>query len=161
MAPRHKEQMTFTDPKQLMAVGLGVAVVAYFGARISYGSMPELPTLAGATLLLIAVVDVVLAVTMRPRAQHKPGIEPLEAVTAARAVALAKASSAAGAIMGGVWLGFLAYLLPLRSIVEAADADTTAAVVGLVSALALIGAGLWLEYCLRNPDEPDEEPDDE
>ena len=73
-----------------------------------------------------------------------------------RSSTLAKASSRAGAIMAGVWLGFLAYLLPIRSTVEAASSDTVAAVVGLVSALVLVGAGLWLEYSLRNPDEPEE-----
>jgi hypothetical protein len=160
VAPRQKEQMTFTSPKQLTAVGLGIAVLAYFGARVGYGSLPPLPVLAGATLLLVAVIDMVLALTMGPRAQRKPGTEPLEALTAARAVALAKASSAAGAIMAGLWLGFLAYLLPLRAVVEAARSDTTASLVGLVSAVALIGAGLWLENALRNPDEPDELDDE-
>lgn len=106
--------------------------------------------------MLIAVVDIVLALAIRPRVQRKSGFEPVDAVTAARSVALAKASSLAGAIMAGVWVGVLAYLLPIRSLVQAARSDVTSAVVGLVSAAVLIAAGLWLEHCLRSPDKPDD-----
>ena len=152
--------MKFTQPRHLIGAALATAVVAYFGARVGYSGLPPLPTFAGATLLLIAVVDGVLAINLRPRVLHRPGTEPVDSLTAARAVALAKASSIAGAVMGGVWLGLLAYVLPLRAVVEAAKSDTTSAVVGLISAAALIATGLWLENTLRNPDEP-EEPDDE
>ncbi len=120
-----------------------------------------MPLLAGATLLLIALVDVLLALNMRPRVKRRPGTEPVDGLTAARAVALAKASSMAGAIMAGVWVGLIAYLLPLFGTVEAARPDTAAAVIGLISAGALIAAGLWLENCLRNPDEPEEPYDEE
>lgn len=153
--------MTFTKPGQLVAAGLVTAAVVFLVSRLMYGELPPLPALAGATLLLIAAVDVVLAAVLRPRVQRKPGVEPVEALTAARAVALAKASSLAGAIMAGGWIGLLGYLLPMMSTVDAARSDTTAAVVGLISAAALIGAGLWLEHCLRNPDEPDEPDEDE
>lgn len=139
---------------------MAATVVAYLITRLVYGELPPLPLLAGATLLLIALVDVVLALNMRPRVKRKPGTEPVNSLTAARAVALAKASSMAGAIMSGVWVGLIGYLLPLLGSVYAARVDTAAAVVGLVSSAALIAAGLWLENCLRNPDEP-EEPYDE
>ncbi|QUH05720.1 DUF3180 domain-containing protein [Saccharopolyspora erythraea] len=152
--------MSFTKPRQLVAAALVAAVLVYLLVRMAYGVLPQLPTFAGATLLLIALIDVVFALTMRPRIKRRPGTEPVDPLTAARAVALAKASSLAGAIMGGVWVGLLAYLLPERGTVQAAGADTVAAVVGLVSAAALVAAGLWLEHCLRNPDEP-EEPLDE
>lgn len=153
--------MTFTKPGQLATAGLLAAVVVYLVSRSAYGDLPPLPLLAGATLLLIAAVDVVLAALLRPRVQRKPGVEPVEALTAARAVALAKASSLAGAIMAGGWVGLLGYLLPMMNTVEAARSDTFAAVVGLISAAALIGAGLWLEHCLRNPDEPEDPYEDE
>ncbi|MEV0082082.1 DUF3180 domain-containing protein [Saccharopolyspora sp. NPDC050642] len=161
MAPRQAEHLTFTKPRHLIAGGLAAAVVVYLLTRLLYGELPQLPVLAGATLLLIALVDVLLALNMRPRVQRKPGTEPVDGLTAARAVALAKASSLAGAIMAGVWIGLIAYLLPLYGRVEAARADTASAVVGLISAGALIAAGLWLENCLRNPDEPEEPYEDE
>lgn len=153
--------MTLTPPRQLIAAALVAAVLIHLGARLSYGGLPPLPLLAGATLLLLALIDVVLAVLLRPRIKHQPGTEPVEPLTAARMVALAKASSMAGAIMGGVWVGLLAYLLPLLTAVDAAQSDTVSAGIGLFSAAALVAAGLWLENCLRNPDEPDEPLDDE
>lgn len=153
--------MTYTKSRHLAAAGLVAAILVYFAVRVAYGELPELPLLAGVTLLVIAAVDAVLAWVLRPRIRRKEGTEPVEPMTAMRAVALAKASSMAGAIMCGVWLGLLAYLLPMLSEVQAARSDTWSAVVGMVSAGALVAAGLWLEFCLRNPDEPeetDEEP---
>jgi hypothetical protein len=44
--------------------------------------------------------------------------------------------------------------LPRRASIVAAAGDTTSSVIGLVSAAALIAAGLWLEYCCRAPDDP-------
>lgn len=149
--------MTFTKPRQLVVPAVIAAALIYAGVRVAYGSLPPLPVLAGASLLLIAVLDIALALNLRPKIQRRAGYEPVEAVTAARSVALAKASSLAGAIMVGVWVGLLAYLLPIRSLVTAARSDVTSAVVGLISAAALVAAGLWLEHCLRSPDRPDED----
>lgn len=153
--------MTFTQPRHLIIAAVLAVAVAYLGCQLGYGGLPRLPALAGATLLLVAAVDVVLGSTMRPRVQRKPGTEPVDGLVAARAVALAKASSMAGSIMGGIWVGLLGYLLPLRGTVAAAASDTPAGVIGLVSAAVLVAAGLWLENCLRNPDEPEEPYDEE
>lgn len=153
--------MTLTQPRQLIAAALVAGVLAYLGIRLAYGSLPRLPLLAGVTLLALALIDVVIAVLIRPRIKHQPGTEPVDALAAARMVALAKASSMAGAIMFGLWLGVLGFVLPLMTSVEAAGSDTGSAVIGLISAAALVGAGLWLENCLRNPDEPDEPLDDD
>jgi hypothetical protein len=74
---------------------------------------------------------------------------------------LAKASSLAGAITTGAWLGVLGYVLPLRSQLQSAASDTVTASIGAVSAGALVAAALWLEHCCRTPDGPDDpEPDD-
>ena len=148
--------MTLTKTRHLVIAAVVAAVAAYLAVRVGYGSMPRLPVLAGITLLLIAVAEAVFVLNIRSRVQRKSCVEPLDPLVAARAVALAKASSMAGSFMSGAWMGFLGYLLPIRAIVEAAGDDTTAAVVGLISALALVAAGLWLEYTLRNPDEPEE-----
>ncbi|MBK0865609.1 MULTISPECIES: DUF3180 domain-containing protein [unclassified Saccharopolyspora] len=153
--------MSFTQIRHLVIAAVVAGALAYLGCRAAYGGLPRLPALAGATLLLVAIVDVILASTMRPRILRKSGTEPVDSLTAARAVALAKASSMAGAIMGGVWLGLLGFLLPMRGEVQAAASDTPAAVIGLVSAALLVAAGLWLEHCLRNPDDPEEHDDEE
>lgn len=153
--------MSFTQPRQLIAAGLIATVLGYLAVRLGYSGLPSLPTFSGATLLLIAGINLVFAFGMRPRIQRKEGTEPVDALTAGRAVALAKASSLAGAIMGGIWIALLVYLLPVSQDIEAVQSDTITSVIGLVSAVALIAAGLWLEHCLRNPDEPDEPRDED
>src|SRR5690606_41830595 len=97
--------MQFTQPRHLLAAGVVALVLGHLGARFAYGGLPPLPLLAGVTLLLIAAIDLVLALNFRPRIQRRPGTEPVNALTAARAVALAKASSMVGAIMAGAWIG--------------------------------------------------------
>jgi hypothetical protein len=52
-------------------------------------------------------------------------------------------------------------VLPQRSLLQSAASDTIAAAVGAVCAGALVAAALWLEYCCRTPDGPDDpEPGD-
>ncbi|MEU6149838.1 DUF3180 domain-containing protein [Actinosynnema sp. NPDC047251] len=145
--------MRFTKPRDLLAAGLVAGLLAHLLLRLAYGTLPPLPTFAGFTLLVIAAVDLVLAFSLRARIQRKPGSAPVEPLTAARAVALAKASSVLGAIMAGAWAGVLVYVLPVRGEFEAADHDLVSAIVGVVSAVALIGAGLWLEHCCKTPED--------
>ncbi|MEV4311082.1 DUF3180 domain-containing protein [Actinocrispum sp. NPDC049592] len=150
--------MRFTKPRDLIAAGLVAGIVLYLIMQSAYGSLPPLPTLAGVTLVVIAVIDVVLGFSLRARIRSKTG-RPVQALAAARAVALAKASSMLGAIMLGAWLGVLVYVLPKRSDIVAAANDTTSSVIGIVCAALLIGAGLWLEHCLRTPKDPDDPGD--
>jgi hypothetical protein len=148
----------FTRPRDLAIAGLLAAIVLYVVMQAAYGSLPPLPTLAGVTLVVVALVDVVLGFSLRSRIRGK-GTRPVEALTAARAVALAKASSMLGAIMFGAWVGVLVYVFPKRGDMVAASNDTTSSVVGALCAGALIAGGLWLENCLRTPDDPDEPKD--
>ncbi|GAA2672517.1 MULTISPECIES: DUF3180 domain-containing protein [Actinosynnema] len=147
--------MTFTRGRDLLAAGLGSAALVFLLLKLSYSQLPPLPRLAGVVLLVIAAVDLGLAVSLRARILRKPGAEPVQALTAARAVALAKASSALGAIMAGAWGAVLLHVAPARGRFPAADNDLTSAVVGLVCAAALIASGLWLERCCRTPDQPE------
>lgn len=149
--------MTLTKARHLVIAAVVAAVVAYLLVLVGYGSMPRLPLFAGITLLLVAAIEVVFTLVVRPKVRRKQGVEPLDPLVAARAVILAKASSVAGCLVAGAWIGLLAYVLPLSSFVDAAGSDTGSAVVGLISALALVASGLWLEYTLRNPDEPEED----
>jgi hypothetical protein len=149
----------FTRPRDLVIGGLLGAIVLFLILQSAYGSLPPLPALAGVTLVVIALIDVVLGFSLRSRIRGtRPG-KPVQALTAARAVALAKASSMLGAIMLGAWLGVLVYVLPKRGEIVAAANDTTSSVIGALCSGVLIGAGLWLEHCLRTPDEP-QDPDD-
>lgn len=148
--------MKFTKPRDLAIAGVLAGVVLYLIMQSAYGSMPPLPTLAGVTLVVIAVIDVVLAFSLRSKIRSGKLIQPL---SAARAVALAKASSMLGAIMLGAWLGVLVYVLPKRSELVAAANDTSSSIIGALCAAALIAAGLWLEHCCRTPDDRNEKAD--
>jgi uncharacterized membrane protein len=143
-----------TRTRDLVIAGVVLAVLVNLILLVGYDSLPPLPAPAGATLLVLAVVEVFVAWSLRGRLAGKPGTRPVPPLVAVRAVVLAKASSLLGAIMTGAWAGALVYLLPRRSTIVAAAGDTTSAVIGLVSAAALIAAGLWLEYCCRAPEDP-------
>ncbi|XVV04208.1 DUF3180 domain-containing protein [Actinosynnema sp. CA-248983] len=146
--------MRFTKPRDLLAVGLIAGLLVHLLLRLSYDTLPELPTFAGFTLLVIAAADLVLAFSLRARILRKPGAAPVQPLAAARAVALAKASSLLGAIMAGAWAGVLIYVMPVQDEFDAARHDLVSAVVGLVSAAVLISAGLWLEHCCKTPKDP-------
>ncbi|MBF6134269.1 DUF3180 domain-containing protein [Nocardia otitidiscaviarum] len=144
----------------LVANVLLAAIVAWIATRAAYSSFPPISVFAGASLLPVAVLEVVLAFIIRARVgDGRIGSDSrqLHPITAARAVALAKASAQVGSLVAGVWLGFLIWVLPQRSELRAAEADTPGAVVGLLAGAALVAAALWLEYCCRAPSEPPDE----
>lgn len=150
-----------TRVRDLLALALFAAIATWLLAGAFYGSLPPVPVFAGASLYPVAAIEVVLALVIRSRVNNHrvgPGPRQLHPITAARAVALAKASALVGAGSAGVWLGLLLYLMPQRSTVDAAASDTTGVVVGLVAGAVLVAAALWLEHCCRTPDEPPDEP---
>ncbi len=149
--------MTPTRARDLVAVALGTAILVHLLVQLRYGSLPPLPTLAGTTLLAFAAAETVLGFTVRDRIRRYPRTRPVQALTAAKAVALAKASSVAGALVLGAWLGVLGYVAPRWDNFPAAASDTVAALIGAVCAAALVAAGLWLEYCCRTPEDPQRE----
>jgi hypothetical protein len=144
-------------------VGLFVlaTVAAWILVRVFYGQLPPIPVYAGASLYPVAVIEVVAAFMIRARINdHRIGDGPrqLHPITAARAVALAKASALVGAAAAGVWLGFLLFVFPQRSTIRAAVSDSPGAIVGLVAGVLLVAAALWLEHCCKTPDDPPDEP---
>ncbi|HEX7661065.1 MAG TPA: DUF3180 domain-containing protein [Pseudonocardiaceae bacterium] len=152
--------MRFTRARDLLIIGALTAVLVNVYVTFAYDTVPMLPHLAGLTLLVLAAIELWLSFTMRSRTHHKPGtrpVEPMNPVTAVRIVALAKASSVLGALMAGAWLAVLVYTLPRRGQSIAAANDSTSSVIGLVSALALIAAALWLEYNCRAPKDDEDE----
>jgi hypothetical protein len=147
--------MRFTRAWDLISAGVIAAVVVYLAVKLLYGKLPPLPPFAGVTLAVLAVVEGLLGASLRDRIRHPDQGKPLQPLTAARAVALAKASSLLGAIMLGAWLAVLVYLLPRQGELAAAADDLPSAIVGAICAAVLIGAALWLEYCCRAPRDPD------
>lgn len=149
---------TATSPATLLVAAVAAALGANLVVQAAYGALPPLPVFAGIVLGVLGLAEVLLAELLYARIQRRPGTRPVDPLQTAQAVALAKASSLGGALVGGAWLGILAYLLPLRDELTAAVRDTPGAVVGAVGAAVLVGAGLWLEHRCRTPDEPERDP---
>ena len=148
--------MHFTRARDLVLTGLAAAALVYLLVRVFYGQMPPLPTFAGVTLLVLAAIEGWLGASLRSRIRNPR--KELQPLTAARAVALAKASSVLGAIMLGTWLAILAYVLPRRADLTAAAADFRSTLVGVICSAILIAAALWLEWCCRTPRDQDNQP---
>jgi hypothetical protein len=149
--------MKFTRFRDLLAVALVAGLLTVLVLRLVYAELPTLPRLAGVTFGVLAVVEAILAWQLRTRIAGKPGVRPVEPLTAARAVALAKASSLVGALMSGVWIGVLLTVLPLAVLSSAAADDRTTSLVGLLGSAALVAAALWLEHCCKTPDPPQQD----
>ena len=145
--------VTPTRPRHLLAVGLVVAVLANLVVRLTYGSLPGFPLFGGITLAVLGVAEAIGGRALRARIRREPGTTPVQPLVAARAVLVAKASSVAGAVVGGAWLGCWSSPPRRPGSIQAAGADTAAAAVGLGCALVLVGGALWLEHCCRTPDD--------
>ncbi|MEV0298090.1 DUF3180 domain-containing protein [Nocardia sp. NPDC050710] len=151
-------------PTRVLDLGANVlvaAIAAWIATRVAYSSFPPISVFAGASLYPVAAIEVALAFVIRARVNDHEigdGRHQLHPITAARAVALAKASLQVGSIAAGVWLGFLCWVFPQRGTLRAAAADSPGAVVGMLAGVALVAAALWLEYCCRAPDDPSDDP---
>ncbi len=157
--------MKSTAPS-LLAVWFGVtAVVVGVVAQLTYDKLPPLPRGPVITIGAVAFIEMLLAWTTRNRLramreQHEKKldrslIKPIEPMLVARYAVLARASSLAGAIAAGAWTGLLVVLLARRS-VDAVDVDRRVSIAGLIAALLLVGAALWLEWVCRAPPPPHE-----
>lgn len=152
--------MKYTRWQTLLVLGVIAGILAHFALLLTYDSLPPLPLLAGATLLVLALAEFAFSFVVRARVSGRSGVRPLPSVTGLRAVALAKASSVLGALMAGFWIAVAVYVLPRREHLTVGSGDLRSSVVGLVSAAALIAAALWLEFCLRTPQDGDQHSDD-
>lgn len=156
--------MKATRLRDLAVLALVAFVAAWLLAGAFYGALPPIRLLAGASLYPIALGELIFGFVIRNRiATRRIGMARgyLNPIIVARAVALAKASALVGAAATGVWAGLLAAIAPDRAIVRAAMEDLPGVAVGLVGALALTAAALWLERSCRTPDDEDEDrPED-
>lgn len=144
-----------TSRSTLAALFVGAAVIAWVLVRELYGVIPPLrwymPVWAG----VLAAAEVVFGLRLKDRISRRKGAEPVEPIVAARALALAKASAYVGAVLAGLWVGFVVYTAGEWGFLASAGRDATVGIVGAVLAAALAVAGLWLEHCCRVPKDPD------
>jgi hypothetical protein len=104
-----------TRISELVVLAAVAAVATWILIRVFYGSMPPIPVYAGASLYFVAVAEAVFAFVIRSRVKNRQvgdGLRQLHPITAARALALAKASALVGSATVGVWVGVLVYLIP-------------------------------------------------
>lgn len=145
-----------TRVRDLALIAVVVALISWILVRYNYSDLPPLPLLAGIVLYILAALETVIAFVVRARvADRQVGRArgQLHPLTAARVLALAKASAILGAVAVGVWTGMLVFLLNQHDL-TAADHDRPGAIIGLIGGAVLMVAALWLEYCCRAPDDP-------
>jgi hypothetical protein len=148
-----------TSLSVLVIAGLIAAAVGWLLLSAFYSEMPALPWLPTIVVAVLAVAEFFLAQNTAARVQRRPGALPVDPLAVARYAVLAKASSLFGALSAGFSAGLLAWLAIEPT--KAARDDVPAAVAGLVAALALVVAALWLERSCRVPDQPDGKDDDD
>ncbi|MFD2766670.1 DUF3180 domain-containing protein [Micromonospora eburnea] len=140
----------------LVVAGLAAAAVAWLLiSSFYYDLAPSLPWLPVVTLAALAVLEGYAAVNTRGKIEGRPGREPLNPLLVARFVVLAKASALAGAIFAGFYAGLTGWLFIERT--NAAIGDRPAGVGGVIAAIALVAAALWLERSCRVPEQEDDE----
>jgi Protein of unknown function (DUF3180) len=144
-----------TRIRDLIAYAAAVTLVSWLAMRQWYGDLPRLRWFVPLSLVLLAIAEVLAANQLRDRIRHRPGALPVQPLVAARMLALAKASAVVGAVMVGIWAGLLVYVVPRLGQLNAAGNDTVVGAIGVVAAVALTAAALWLEYCCRTPAPPD------
>jgi hypothetical protein len=146
--------MTPTRLRTLFLLTVAVAVVSWLLLRAVYTSLPSFPWTMLPALIIAAGGEAITARGLRARILGRPGTKPVPSLQVARMVALAKASSLAAALIGGVAAGFAgaaAGSLPAH----AAGHDVFVSTCTFGGSVLLAVAALYLEYCCRIPEDRD------
>ena len=149
-----------TRARALLFTGVLAAAVTWALLTVVYAKLPPLTWTGVPALLIAAGAEAWTGRDLRARIQGRPGAKPAPPLFVARMVALAKASSQAAALLAGVSAGFVIYLSGMLDATTPRN-DMITAGVSFGSALVLLAAALYLEYCCRVPRNPDRDRDDE
>ncbi|MBA9001502.1 MULTISPECIES: DUF3180 domain-containing protein [Thermomonospora] len=148
-----------TRPALPAALAVALAMVTWAFLQGTYDVLPKLPWTMVPTLLLLGLGEAFTAYNLWRRIRRRPGTRPVEPLMVARMAVLAKASVIAGAVLAGIFAGFLLRLAPeLDKTVP--RQDFFVGVGTFVASLVLVGAAVWLEYACRVPKGPDDEDRD-
>src|ERR1700744_1689118 len=145
--------MTPTRLRTLFGIAVALAAVSWLLLRTVYSSLPSFPWTMVPALVIAAGGEAVTGRGLQGRILRRPGAKPVPPLQVARMVALAKASSLAAAVIGGVAAGFAgaaAGSLPAR----AAGHDVFTGSVTFGASVLLAVAALYLEHCLPVPGGP-------
>ena len=136
--------MTPTRVWSLAVVGAVCAAGSWLLLRVVYSDLPPLPWTGVPALLLLAIAEGWSGRNLRARIRGRRASKPIMPIAVARMAALAKASSLAAALIGGLSAGFLIYVL--GSLDKAAPRnDALTAGSTLAAAVLLAVAALYLE----------------
>jgi len=152
-------RMTPTRVRTLVIIALVAAAASWLLLRPVYSVLPPLPWTGVPALLLLAAAEAWSGRSLRARL-HGRG-RPVHPIAVARMAALAKATSLAAALVGGLAAGLLLYVAASLD-KPAYRADAYASAGTLVSAIVLVLAALYLENGCRVPtpdDQADQPPD--
>src|SRR5215471_7591814 len=141
--------MTPTRARTLALTAVVCAVGMWLLLHQVYTSLPLLPWSGVPALALLAIAEAVCGRSVRARL-HGRGT-PIPPIAVARLAVLAKASSLAGAAIGGLAAGFLIYVAGSVDKSSAYRSDAFASGATLGAAALLIAAALYLEYGCRVP----------
>ena len=122
-------------------------------------NLPQIPWSAIPTLLLLAFAETFTAGRTRRRIRREPGTEPMEPLSAARLLALAKASAIFGALGMGVFVGMALTFLDLLALPGPRETFFTALGTAVSAGLLLL-SGLYLEYACRVPEDGEDNGDE-
>ena len=151
--------MQLTRPGTLAGIFAICAIVGWLATRGTFTGLPLLPITSVPAFAALALAEAAIGRSVRNRLTGRKTAKPLAPIAIARLVALAKASSAAAAALGGLVGGYLIYVL--REVDKSVPArDARVAGVTLAATLLLMAAALYLERCCRAPKPPDDSDDE-
>src|SRR5258707_1326529 len=101
-----------TKPWSLLAIAAVSAALGWIVVKFTFASLAPLPWTAVPALILLAIGEYMFGRNLGPRLHGQPGAKPIQPMAVPRVVALAKASSAAGATIGGPPPRFLIFTTP-------------------------------------------------
>lgn len=126
----------------------------------SLSGLPIIPWSAIPTLLLLALAEAYTAGRTVRRIRRDPGTEPIEPLSAARLLALAKASALFASLAVGFFLGMALAITERLDLPTHREVFLTALGTAVAAGL-LLAAALYLENACRVPsDDGDENGDD-
>lgn len=142
-----------TKPRQLFAVALVCAALSWLIVALTFTRLAPLPWTLIPALALCALAEVITGRNLRARIRGLPGTKRLQPMIVPRFVALAKASSLAGAVFAGLAAGAAIYAsgsvgkpVPRHDVITA---GTT-----MVTSVLLVMAAIYLERSCRAPKPP-------
>jgi hypothetical protein len=147
-------------PAVLGGIAVIVGVLCWAGARLwdSTGSLPGVPSAAPIVLAAIAVILTATAISFRARLRaqrdREPGARGVEPLVAARAVMFAQASVLVASVVAGIYGGLAVFLFTAAD-QSARRGQAVTALFAVLTAAAVIAAGIFLQRVCRLPEDED------